>query len=192
MSVILYNWRKYRHFVCNAIYCPLNLTTGKKKTWGTRGGETEQYVHLSNIHMCLHVLHTLEYHLGAKNPQLFAIINIKLNLNCFTKLPSSITQGFVWKQLSKPSLVKQMKPTWQKKRYLIISDQFGGWGTDCFFILFFLHTNSEACAVHNIQREMSKITSKRRDWNSAVTIHLKQTAQVYYTQIHEACLPPKF
>lgn len=52
-----------------------------------RGGETEQYVHLSNIHICLHALHKLEYHIGVKKKT--TVINIKLNLHCFTKLPSS-------------------------------------------------------------------------------------------------------
>lgn len=150
MSVILCNWRKSKYFVCYAIHCPLNLTTGKKYPWGMRGGGTERYVHLSNIHICMHT-YTGKLHRFKK--KLFAltlhwIYTVSQNYHHF-----NIKQGFAWNQLSKSSLVKQMKPTPQMKRHHYVWPILGG----LFLHLIFLYTNSEAQAVHNMQRKMSKI-----------------------------------
>ena len=53
-----------------------------------RGRGTERYIHLSNIHVCMHVYTGKLHRLKKKTKHLFAVINIKLNLHCFTKLPS--------------------------------------------------------------------------------------------------------
>lgn len=111
-----------------------------------------------------------------KKKNLYAVINIKLNLHCFTKLPSLQYQAKVCVESAiwvKPCETDEAHTTKEKRCHYV----WPVWGA-CFFIVLFLYANSEACAV-TISRERCPRSNSKRKGQKAISS--KTTLLLWYT-----------